>query len=328
MSSRKVIVGGCLGCLGVGFVLAVIAFVVVALPALGPGPDPKPVRLSEAVPMDVMAGAGRETPELGSVEAPPGPAEAPPQGVTAAATGTGEWTLDLDLSIGNFTLEPAPPGEGLSFDADYDDARYAFEHEIDEDDRAVRLRFRKRSKSHNLFWNRGEDDFNRIVVRLPRGVPLRLAGEIAIGETRAELGGLHLTGVDLDFDIGDHAVNFSEPTTGDMESFSLRSALGELTVHDLGNASPARVDVAQDLGELLLDLAGDWRRDADVRARVNLGECVVVVPETVHLDVERAAVSLGGLNRPRLDDGAALPEGAPRLTLDVEGSLGEVTVRH
>lgn len=322
MSARKVFVGGCLGCLGLGLVLAVLGFVFFALPNLGPGPDPEPVQRQAAVPMNVLAGGGREVPDLGAVEAPATPAEALP---VEPGPATGEWTLDLDLAMGNFVLEPAPAGEGLSVEADYDEARFLFEHEIDEAERRVRIRFGNRGATR--LWFGKNEAKNRVIIRLPREVPLRLTGDLKVGQTRAELGGLHMADINLDFGVGDHALRFSEPTTGSLGRVSLRNGVGELTVRELGNASPGRVSVNQDLGELLLDLSGAWRGDATVAARVSLGECVVRVPDTVGLDVRRANVSLGSVIRPDPDDGAELAADAPRLTLDLRGSLGELIVR-
>lgn len=323
MSSRsKTFVGGCLGCLGlavlVGAVLAVLAF----WPALIGGPDPELVRRQASIPWATLSGgmpppAAETGVDLGVVPAP--------EAVDPLPYGMGEWTVELDLSLGDFVVEPAEPGEGLSVEADYDQARFTFEQEVDEEARKVRVRFGQDGSGRFVFGSHESD--NNVTVRLPRGVPLRLVGELGIGQTRAELGGLHLTEIDLDASIGDHALFFSEPTTGDLASFDLKASVGEVTLRDVGNASPARLAVTQSLGELLVDLNGAWRRDATVTARLSLGECTVVVPEDVELDVDRVDVSLGESNQPN-PRREPLPAGTPRLTLDVQGSLGEVTVRY
>jgi hypothetical protein len=326
MSARsKTFVGGCLGCLGLTVLVGVILAVVAFWPALRGGPDPEPVRRQASIPWTTLSGgmpppAAEAGGDLGAVPAPEAMSALPD-----GPDGMGEWTVELDLSLGDFVVEPAGPGEGLSVEADYDRARFTFEQEVDEEAREVRVRFGQDGPGRFVFGSRESD--NHVTLRLPRGVPLRLVGELGIGQTRAELGGLELTAIDLRAQVGDHALSFSEPTTGSLASFDLSSGVGEVTLHGVGNASPARLDVSQSLGELLVDLNGAWRGDATVTARLSLGECTIVVPEDVELDVDRVEVALGESNQPN-PRREPLPAGTPRLTLDVQGSLGEVTVRH
>ena len=152
--------------------------------------------------------------------------------------GTGEPVrLVLYLSKGYFEIEPGPAGEPLRVQADYDAARFKLEEIYDESDRRYEVRFDSRHGWASLIGH--HENLNRVKVIVPRGYPLTIEGKIAMGESHVELGGLHLTEINLDLGIGDDSLSFAEPTTATLERLEIDGSMGELTTSTRW-ATPAR----------------------------------------------------------------------------------------
>jgi len=96
-------------------------------------------------------------------------------------------------------------------------------------------------------------------------------------------------------------------------------------VRSLGAASPGVVDVKHGMGEVLLDLKGDWRNDAQVRTDFSMGSCRVWLPKGVRVEIERASVSLGERSIDKADY-SDLPADAPTIKLRASGSMGELRI--
>jgi hypothetical protein len=176
-----------------------------------------------------------------------------------------------------------------------------------------------------LLRSEGDQD-NRLRISLPRDTPFALEGSIRRGESRVRLGGLSVASVDLELVQGEHAVGFDIPAPRPLESFAVDASQGSFSFTGLGNASPATVDVGGSMGELLVDLGGAWRNDADVRGRWRMGEVRVGVPAGVRTEVGEIDVFLGGSDTSGLRGADEPGEEAPKLTLSFSGSLGEIVI--
>lgn len=235
--------------------------------------------------------------------------------------------LELDLSMGNFTIKPGPAGQPMKVEADYDSKSFELKEEFDSSesgDWTYKIRFGSRMGGLGALF--GDEGRNRVVITVPRDQPLEIVGEIGVGQSNAQLGGLWIDRVDLDIGIGEHRFDFNERPPFPMESFQLNSSIGELTVHNLGNASPRKVQVNHNIGEVLLNLEGDWQGDVEAEVSINIGECNLRVPDNVRLDLEEARVSLGERQMARRNE-EDLPEDAPTLRLRATGRIGEISMR-
>lgn len=230
--------------------------------------------------------------------------------------------LDLDLTAGSFRVEPGEPGQPLRVEADYDKGRFSLDESFDEDSNTYRVTFRIRGGWLGMFRGSGEAD-NEIRILVPPDRPFALTGEVGLGESRFELGGLWITDVDLDLGAGEHRLLISEPLLAPLERIRVHASVGETTMSDLGNASPGRIDIDQGIGEMSVDLRGAWQRDAAVRVNLGIGECRVRVPEDVGLVIARSSVGIGESRSPRRREA---PPGAATLTLRVSGGIGELRV--
>lgn len=246
---------------------------------------------------------------------------------TALAAGVG--SLRLDLSVGEFRIEPGPVGSQIRIEGDFESDAFTLVEALDEQDDgswSYSVRFAPKRGPLGLLFGAGNNPQNEITLIIPRGLPLDLVGDIGVGESDFELGGLFIRHVDLDFGAGDHTIRFSEPLEFAMEDFEVGGSIGALRVADLGNASPIRAEVEHRIGEAEIDLNGSWTGDAELVFDVGIGESRVRVPDDVHVDVERSGVGLGEevVRPPKPADD--LSDAAPRLKIRLSGGIGEVRI--
>ncbi len=310
---------GCLrnalvGCLGVLLLAVAVPTVLVVLALVRGVPEPRPEQQQLTRPLPVE---GQE----------PGTPGTSPPGVPAAAIG---GRLILDLTMGSFSVVPGPPGQPIRVEADYDAGSfelvesYAPEGELGF---TYELTFRSRIGWLRRLMGGIHAESNRVRLVVPRGVPLSVRGRIGVGESDLELGGLWITDADLRLGVGEHTVSFDEPGPVPMDSFRLSASVGEVRLERLGNASPARAELSQSLGEMGFDLSGAWRRDARVSVSCGIGECRVGLPgDEIRVDLERVSLTVGDQNVSSVDRRPPPPPGAPTLTLSVSGTLGELSV--
>jgi hypothetical protein len=104
--------------------------------------------------------------------------------------------------------------------------------------------------------------------------------------------------------------------------------MGEITVMGAGNASPRRLELRHGMGELTLDLSGQWRRDGDVELHLGMGDSRVLLPEPEEAGavVDKARVSLG--ERQVFDRAESeIPAGLPRVHIRATGGMGELNIQ-
>jgi hypothetical protein len=304
---------GCLGCLAFVGLGVMVVILLLMLPLFLQRPESVPVS-EEVVPELPPAPPRPVPPDTPSPEGETLPLEAVPGAEEALR-------VDLDLSAGSFRIEPGPPGEPFKVEADYDSGRFELEQRYDEERNTYRIRFGLRGGWAGLFHGSVEGD-NKIRILVPPDRPIALTGEVGMGESRFELGGLWITDVDLDMGMGEHDLRFSKPLRAPLERIAIDGSVGETKLQWLGNASPTRVKVSQSVGQMSMDLRGAWRRDASVDVEVGVGETRVLVPEDVRVEVKRSGVGIGEVHGLRRRGPA--PEGGPTLRLRLSGSIGEI----
>lgn len=234
--------------------------------------------------------------------------------------------LELDLQVGDFELQAGEPGTPIRIDGEWDPEHFTLTEELVEESDgsfAYKIKFTgRRGWLGALFSGNSE---NRLTIRVPRGRPFDIVGEVTQGRSDLQLGGLWLRDVYLEVGTGEHTIEFADPTLFPTQSFHLEGSMGELKVYDLGNASPAEASLEFSMGALMVELDGLWEHDANISVDCSMGECLVEVPDDVHIDVGGSTAM--GERSVRLPDEEGIPEGAPTLHLDVDGSMGEVRIR-
>ncbi len=332
MSQRKQVPGclkyGCVGCLSVLALLVVLIFLVSAIHLSSEPEDPRQEQRQAAYDLPEPP----QPPRYPSVDEPQVPEVLPLPELEEFPQSPGRvGKVLIDLKMGEFIIRPGPAGEPIRVEADYDASAFELEETFtpsEDGGWTYELSFGgERGLLGMLFGGNRHNVDNRIELIIPRGYPIDIVGEVGIGELEADLGGLWIRRVDVEFGAGDHFVEFSDPLPYPMDSFRADSSVGSVEVRALGDASPRSVEVDHGLGELFLDLKGAWRGDAEIDIDFGIGECLLWLPEDVNVDIERASVSIGesSIDRPR---STPVPEDAPTLTLSMSGSIGEVRVEY
>lgn len=314
---------GCIGCISIVALCFGAIFLLSAI-QLTADNTPEPVErraermLPPAPPLPTLP-PQRDAPE--TIVLPP--SEMPP--VDDVRPGT----LILDLRMGDFTIEPGPADQPIRVEADFDASNFELKEEFVETDDAwtYKVEFGGRGGLLGLLLRGGGNNpGNRVKIIVPRGHPLRLVGEISMGESQIDLGGLWVREVDLDMGAGDHFVEFREPLPFPMERFAMKTSMGGVEVRSLGDASPAEVRVEHGMGDLFLDLEGAWRNDSEIRADFSMGQCRIWLPDGVNVVLDRRSVSMGEARIDELPDPSTLPAGAPTLHISASGSMGELRI--
>jgi len=312
---------GCFGCLGLVAIVVVILVAIAALGLVASRGDAKfeAAELAQDLPTLERTVPDELTDDTRDLAFPQADYSVPPEQIGA---------VHLDFSMGKLEIVAGDPGQPIRVEGPYDSKHFRLKAEFQtHDDGSWRydLSFSSRARFLPLFTDEGNT--NRIRLIIPRGTPFALRGEIGVGQSDLQLGGLWITDIDLDMGTGEHAIGFDEPLAAPLQRFNLDGGIGELRVGRLGNASPARADVDHDIGEMTLDLRGAWQGDAAVALSCGIGECTVRVPDQASIKMGRSGsgVLIGESNDSLLD---RLPPpgtaGLPTIDLRVSAKIGEL----
>jgi hypothetical protein len=260
-----------------------------------------------------------------------------PQGAPAGAAATkgtpsrvdGPLRLTINLEDGNFTIRPGPPGAQVHVEGTYAQGLYELiEDRADDAGGRTTIRFRSKAPA----WARllsgigGGNSATRpeLTVVIPTGVPIDLSLRVGQGESRIDLGGLTLTDLGLDVAMGNHNVDFKEPVVRGLRRARLNASMGNVSIDHLGNARAESIDASGSMGNLKVDLGGDWQKDTetDLSLRHSMGELTVNVPTNVRLQAEVSS-SQGNADNRSADARETQDPAAPRLRLRVSTSMGD-----
>ena len=257
-------------------------------------------------------------------------AEAPPPGTKPAApTASGPMQLHVELQEGTFDIKPGEPNGRVQVEGRFSEALYELTQWTETQNGTQRTTIRFRSKAP--MWARmlagiGNDDNNRpkLTLLIPSAVPIELALNVSMGESRIDLGGLTLSDLGLELLTGIHEVDFRQPVVGGMARFRLNARMSNVRVENLGNARAKSVDASGSMGNLTADLGGEWKpgSEAELSFTQSMGEVHVNVPTKVRLqadvrDAEGKAQNIG----PDADE--TKDPKAPVIKVRVSASMGE-----
>jgi len=296
---------GCLGCLG----LAVVAAVIMAVLTGIAWRQAKHENIAEReLSRTLGSAAGAEQDDLES---------APPELDAEGAAGT----VILDLSQTTFEIRPGIAGEPVRVSATYDTNSYALSERYGEAAGGgawtYEVGFHRTSTSFLVAFLKELFSGSRphVVIQLPPDLPFDLDLQAAQGGGEVELGGLWLTNADIVFRQGGGSVKFSEPLLQPIEHLSIDFAQGGGDIGRLGNASPRRLEISIAMGGGDVDLRGAWQRDAEIAVDVKMGGVSVRLPRNVAV----RGIDRGGLRPPQSDE---VPR--PVLSFSSSSRFGEV----
>ena len=244
--------------------------------------------------------------------------------------------LHIELQDGTFEICPGPAGSDVTVEGDFAAPYYELVEErgIDEDGRqTMRIGLRPtRSilvRAVAAWRSDGEGVANALTVTIPEGVPIELVLSLSAGETRTDLGGLTLTGLEADLSMGEHRLDFSRPLAQSLARIWVKGNLGDINLEHLGNARALEFETSSSMGNFNVDLGGDWPGEtvADLVFNHSMGELRLNVPKTVRIATDsESSVRLGesaGLDAVRGLDDAVVPV----VRLHLSTTMGETRFR-
>jgi hypothetical protein len=256
-------------------------------------------------------------------------ATAPGAAATKGATSKvdGPLRLTINLEDGNFTVRPGPPGAQVHVEGTYAQGLYELVEDRDDTGGRTTIRFRSKAPAwarllSGVSTNSGTRP--ELTVVIPTGVPIDLSLRVGQGESRIDLGGLTLTDLGLEVAMGNHQIDFKEPVVRGLRRARLNASMGNVSIDHLGNARAERIDAAGSMGNLSVDLGGDWQKDTetDLSFRHSMGELTLNVPTQVRLTADVSS-SQGKTDNRSADARETQDPAAPRLRVRVSTSMGD-----
>jgi hypothetical protein len=237
---------------------------------------------------------------------------------------------DLDVSVtygaGRFVVGPAPEGLLYRMNLRYDED--LFDPVADFDGKNLRLGVDARGRNLHI----GKHEGGELRVELPRSVPMSLALDFGAGRATLDLGGLALRDLHMQTGAAEARIDVSEPNPGSMGRVELEVGAAEFTARRLGNLNARRIQVNAGVGDVTLDLTGEWRENADVSVQMGLGALELRLPTGVGVKLTEktflTSVDTQGLVK-RGDAYYSLDwDRAERhVTVDIQAAFGSIDIR-
>jgi hypothetical protein len=244
--------------------------------------------------------------------------------------------LTIEMMEGEFQVEPGPSGSEILVEGTFASKYYELEEERsgDEFGRKVGLRLVPTAG----FFTRvlagltdiGERHPNRLTVFIPEDLPVALTLRMSAGGSRCDLGGLTLTGLDVEFSKGDHRLDISRPVRAAPDQAVIKLEMGDGKLSNLGNGRFRNLQVNGRMGSFRVDLGGAWEPGSrsEVSVSHSMSDLTLLIPREVRVDRDSFAVfSFGESNASALMETGEKPADAPVLKIGLSTSMGGANIR-
>lgn len=288
---------------------------------------------------------------LAALAAPPAPTAAQEwRDFRAARQASDAKSLEVELIYGAGRLQVSPSDAPLLYDARvrYDAARFRPLRGWSMDGDRGRLRIavtsaddaegpatiRLDDRDVDVDFDdlrRSGDELGRVDLALHPGVPTDLKLLVGAASADLDLGDLSLRSFEYATGASETDISFETPNRVRMERLSLTAGAAEFEAHDLGNARFERLEFDGAIGDVLLDLSGQWDASATAAIKMGIGELRIRVPAEIGVRIERSSVliSLDAPGFERTDRVYVTPNwdsAGIRLEIELEAAFGSITV--
>jgi len=136
--------------------------------------------------------------------------------------------------------------------------------------------------------SRARDREGYLTLGLAMGIPLDL--DLDLGTTRAkiDLASLWVSTMRVSSGATETELSFGSPNAHPMRELTVDAGVGSITIHELGNAHAERTTIASTVGDVDLDLGGDWTGDVPITLRVALTSTTLRVPRDAGIAIRLA----------------------------------------
>jgi len=212
----------------------------------------------------------------------------------------------------------------LRYDAERSQPRHTF-------DRTKRRLEIGLEKSDVRFTGRKEGESGKLQVELARSAPIDLSLDLGAVEADLDLTGLRLSRLHLEAGASEARVRFDSLNTTRMERLEVSLGAASFRGSRLANANAASIRVEAGVGNVELDMGGQWTSDIELRVEVTAGVVTIHVPPDVGIRATVEKVIAGfeheGLVQ-RGDEWVSTNwDSAPRkLRISAETTLGKLAI--
>lgn len=237
----------------------------------------------------------------------------------------GEIDVRVRFGAGRLSIEPADTRVLYRMNLRYDEESFEPVAEY----APGRLDLGVEGIKHSFRWRK--EDNQEMELRLSRTVPMNLDLEFGAVRADLDLGGLQMTGLDLETGASESRVDFSELNPIRMSNASLKVGAADFHVRNLGNLNSEVITVDAGVGNVVLDFRGDWQGDATVSVDMGLGALELRFPEGLGVRLIRDTFltsldSEGLIKRGDSFYSVDWEEAEHRVTVTVDAAFGSIDV--
>ena len=164
----------------------------------------------------------------------------------------------------------------------YDASRAQPRHSFDATSRKLEIGVQK---SEVRFARRNDSDGGRLEVELSRATPIDLNLDLGAVEADLDLTGLRLSSLRLESGASDGKLRFDSLNAARMSTLDVKLGAASFRGDRLANANAREIRVDAGIGNVELDLSGQWTQDIDLQVEVTFGIVTIHVPADVGVRV-------------------------------------------
>jgi len=164
----------------------------------------------------------------------------------------------------------------------YDASRTQPRHTFDAATRKLQIGVQK---SEVRFTGRNDSDAGHLQLELARSVPIDLDLDLGAVEADLDLTGLRLSRLRFESGASDGKLRFDSLNATPMSILEVKLGAASFRGDRLANANTRDIRVDAGIGNVELDMGGQWTQDIDLHVEVTLGFVTIHVPADVGVHV-------------------------------------------
>ena len=241
---------------------------------------------------------------------------------------TAPTAVQVVYGTGSFGLRATARPLLYHMELRYDAERTKPRHTFDPAGRKLSLGVQR---SDVRFTGRKEGESGRLQLELSRAAPLDLSLDLGAVEADVDLTGLRLRSVRFESGASEATLRFDSLNATRMELLDISLGAASFRGLRLANANAAEIRVDAGIGNVELDMGGEWSSDIELNVEVSLGAVTIHVPPDVGIRASHRKVIAGFDGDGLIErDGAWVStnwDSAPRkLRITAETILGKLTI--
>jgi hypothetical protein len=196
-------------------------------------------------------------------------------------SGTEPLNVDIVFGAGRLELEAGVSDELFSGYFHYNVERWS--PEVTREGDALTIR---QGGDENAWGVPSGNIRNRWELEFSPEIPLEMDVKVGAGDGELDFTDLKISNLDVDIGAGDFVLRFDEPSGVAMDHLTLDTGASKISIVGIGNAGPETMRLQGGVGDVSLDLTGDWSHSAEITVRAGAGALTLRLPQEVGVEVE------------------------------------------